>query len=361
MTLHTVLRITNLVQGVLIAGLLWLMPRLTRPDLYFSVTVAPGFRDGLEGASILRRYRAEIVAVSVLALACLAACSLGTAFRFTPLVLVAQLAASFLVFYRARARVLPHAAAPTSIREAEPFRPRRIPGGWVAACGPFILLAACAGYLWAHWQQIPLRFPVHWGVNGMPNRWAVRDPASVYFPLLTMAAALLPLTLLLYGMTHWVRPIHAGALAGARESRFRRTASVALLAVEYLIALEGSWIALHPLMPNLRPTGVFGTAALLLPLLGIVILVVMLVRLGQGGSRLPSSAGAAQISAEPIGDRTEDRYWLLGVIYFNRDDPAVLVEKRFGIGYTLNFARPMAWTIILLAVLLPVALTRLLH
>jgi uncharacterized membrane protein len=64
----------------------------------------------------------------------------------------------------------------------------------------------------------------------------------------------------------------------------------------------------------------------------------------------------------PVGDRTQDKYWKLGVFYFNRDDPAVVIEKRFGLGYTLNFARPITWIIILLALagaLTPVLASRL--
>jgi uncharacterized membrane protein len=47
-----------------------------------------------------------------------------------------------------------------------------------------------------------------------------------------------------------------------------------------------------------------------------------------------------------------------GVFYFNPDDPALLVPKRFGIGYTLNFGNPWSWVVlalILVAALLPVA------
>ena len=35
------------------------------------------------------------------------------------------------------------------------------------------------------------------------------------------------------------------------------------------------------------------------------------------------------------------------MVYINRDDPALLVPKRFGIGRTLNFGHPLAWVIIL--------------
>jgi uncharacterized membrane protein len=39
------------------------------------------------------------------------------------------------------------------------------------------------------------------------------------------------------------------------------------------------------------------------------------------------------------------------LIYYNRDDPSLLVEKRVGIGWTFNFAQPIvwAWTALMLA------------
>ncbi|HEX9038349.1 MAG TPA: DUF5808 domain-containing protein [Ktedonobacterales bacterium] len=38
--------------------------------------------------------------------------------------------------------------------------------------------------------------------------------------------------------------------------------------------------------------------------------------------------------------RGEERYWLGGVIYYNSDDPDLWVQKRYGRGWTLNFAHP---------------------
>lgn len=357
MTPLTAVRAISLTLGVLIAALHWFMPALTRPDLYFAVTVPPGLRHSAAGIAILRRYRGELVAVSLLALAALAACSFGPAPAFTPLLLLGQLAGSFFVFYRARARVRPHGVVAASMREAEPEdRSRTMPGGSLVASGPFLLIAACAGYLRVHWQEIPSRFPVHWGLGGMPDGWATRSLINVYRPLLVMSAALIPLTLLLYGMNHWVRPIRPPGVGGEPESRFQRTTSIAVLAVEYLIALEAAWIALHPLFPDLRVAGTAAMITLLLPLLVVIALVFALARLGQGGSRQSARAQPRQTSTEAVGDRTDDRYWLLGVIYFNRDDPAILIEKRFGVGYTLNFARPMSWSIVLLVLLLPAVL-----
>ena len=38
----------------------------------------------------------------------------------------------------------------------------------------------------------------------------------------------------------------------------------------------------------------------------------------------------------------DDRYWSGGIFYNNPDDPALFVEKRYGLGWTLNFGHPQA-------------------
>ena len=52
--------------------------------------------------------------------------------------------------------------------------------------------------------------------------------------------------------------------------------------------------------------------------------------------------------------RDEDHFWKLGIFYFNRADPALWVEKRFGSGWTVNLAKPMAWLFFLIILLIPI-------
>ncbi len=57
-------------------------------------------------------------------------------------------------------------------------------------------------------------------------------------------------------------------------------------------------------------------------------------------------------------------HWVAGVFYYNPGDPALWVEKRFGIGWTLNFARPASWFMlggILLVALAVIALPWIAH
>ncbi len=47
-----------------------------------------------------------------------------------------------------------------------------------------------------------------------------------------------------------------------------------------------------------------------------------------GGSRLPGPAGRRVLW--PSVNRDDDRFWKGGLIYINRDDPAIMVGNRFG-------------------------------
>lgn len=51
--------------------------------------------------------------------------------------------------------------------------------------------------------------------------------------------------------------------------------------------------------------------------------------------------------------RDDDRYWYGGFFYSNPDDPALFVEKRYGLGWTLNFGHPQARLVLIVSLLLP--------
>lgn len=63
---------------------------------------------------------------------------------------------------------------------------------------------------------------------------------------------------------------------------------------------------------------------------------------------LIGAIGFAVIAAAPKGQRPRDEEWKGGVFYSNRSDRALLVPKRFGVGYTLNFGNPWAWALLVL-------------
>lgn len=79
----------------------------------------------------------------------------------------------------------------------------------------------------------------------------------------------------------------------------------------------------------------------LLCILLIVGAIALSVAYGQNGSRLFRRMQDADTLAAD-----DDEHWKLGVFYVNRDDASLIVSKRFGIGWTVNFARPAVWAFI---------------
>ena len=214
-------------------------------------------------------------------------------------------------------------------------------GGWPLQLGPFALLGVAAAALWRRFDELPARVPVHVSITGEADRFAARSPVAVFGAL--AAGALLCALLAGIGLAlrRASRSVAASGEAERAEQAFKRLTMIVLVGAEYLVALSVAAIALSPLFAATR----------LLPWLSLlegaaaIAIVVALVRLGQGGTR--RAAPTAEAGA-PVGNRTRDERWKWGLFYADGDDPALFVEKRFGIGYTLNFGNPWSWAMLVL-------------
>ena len=318
---------------LLVGFLMFVVPRLTRPDLFFAVTVSPDFRRTVEGRRIKQRYQLIVVAATA------AAVLIETLARTELAAILVQTGGAALGLIMAHGMTLPHAATVSRTIEIDIAAPaERIPGGAVALLLPPFSLAVLAAWVQFNWHRLPEGFAVHWTLQGA-DRWVTTTPDSVHrfigehiFLCLMLAAGAL-------GIIYWSRRISTMGPRAERERMFRRHAIQLILVVEYFMAAP-PWIALTGGSPKLM--AVWGAA------LAIVVfaLSLRLIRSGQGGSRSAPSRNAA------VGDRTPDASWKLGIIYFNPADPSILVEKRFGIGYTLNLGNLKAWAAIAVMVVI---------
>ncbi|MEU9690154.1 DUF5808 domain-containing protein [Amycolatopsis japonica] len=78
------------------------------------------------------------------------------------------------------------------------------------------------------------------------------------------------------------------------------------------------------------------------------------VRAGDAGHRLPRAGDEPETRYE---QRDDDRHWYAaGMVYLNRNDPALLVHRRVGTYWTLNLGHPIAW-VVLAAVAVAAVLT----
>jgi len=126
-----------------------------------------------------------------------------------------------------------------------------------------------------------------------------------------------------------------GRAPGPERSR-RQGMVVPMTCFTWLLSLGACAMGLLPVMGTVSPGRVLlGTAVVSIALLGLVLWGLRRSGMLRAGDTPPTL---------PAYDGTPDAGWRGGgLIYFNRSDAAVVVPKRLGVGWTLNFARPLAW------------------
>lgn len=208
-------------------------------------------------------------------------------------------------------------------------------------------------FIFAFYDAIPNEIPINWDVNFEVNRtmekslWTILAlplfqvmliPVFYYsrYSILVSKQKLSPL-----------EPLEASA----KSRHFRQVWSNFLF-----------WMTLATqfLLSGLGLFSMFGQAGMGWIIFVITILYMVFViggtmylsyKYGQAGEKLLKE------DERYYKDTEEDGSWLWGVIYFNKEDPSIFVEKRFGIGPTLNLARYQAWlfvggTILLMIVMI---------
>jgi uncharacterized membrane protein len=317
---------------ILMSGLFHILPSLTRPDLFFAVTIAPEFRHTADARRILLKFRVIVWSFTLLAVALELVVGMAAA---AILLMVAGFLGALVDAHRA---ALQFAATPSSIREVDlSVPPERLPGGPIVALLPVLFLGALGAWIDFHWDRLPPQFPVHWGLHGA-DRWVTTTPRTVFGFLAIHALLCLLMAGIAWGLLHWSRRVSSTGPSCASESHFRGLVVRLLIANAYLLVFP-AWFGLFH--PSAAVANIWGLALTIV----IVVFSVLLIRAGQGGSRAMVAAGI------PVGDRTPDLSWKWGLIYFNPADPSIFVEKRFGIGYTLNFGNRWGWVALAVLVL----------
>ncbi|MGI2294986.1 DUF1648 domain-containing protein [Paenibacillus sp. GXUN7292] len=219
---------------------------------------------------------------------------------------------------------------------------------------PHILLiigTALTGVL--GYEHFPEIIPLKYNLSGEVINSAVKSYSSVLWPVVTQSVLLIIFIFVHYTIGRSKQLIESSDPEGSlqRNILFRRRWSAFMMISSFLFTALFFFIQLRWLL------GWNGIEQTIAPLAvtGFLIIgsIVLTVTTGQGGSRIKMANGAQGKSA-PAADL--DQYWKLGIIYFNPKDPALFVEKRFGVGMTMNFGRPTAWIVIVAIIALPLVM-----
>ena len=360
------LTVALVLEVIVVGGLLLIQPYIVRRGLLFGVYIGEERWAGDEARAITRRWTNGMLAGMGVGLVLgLLVVTLGGAPEPVGLLTctLVILLTSYGVYLRAYF---------TAKRLAVPGRPRAaatlVPDAAYSLLLPLLSLvvalaggAIAIGYAWLHYDSLPPVVPTHFGPSGRPDAWSPRSFWSVM--LLPLAALLIPAALgaaacLTARAKRAIRLSDKGASVAA-QMRFRGATASFLSGTVILVAVMTSTMSVFSVRSAMGASE--GLPAWTLAL--AVVLVVYAVggslyiafRYGQGGARLERETAGAPLT-NGVADNS---CWYLGGFYVNGNDPSILVEKRFGIGYTLNFGNPkaVALLVVFLAIVATIAIS----
>jgi len=202
-----------------------------------------------------------------------------------------------------------------------------------------VLLAAL------YYDQFPDQIATHYDLKGNADRLSDKSFWSVFMLNFIQLFLVAVFWLINTAIRKSKQQISFEAPEQSREQniRFRRIWSLFLIVMGLLMVLVLALFQFSPLIT--AHNGSMIAIATILPLAIVIGTFVLSFVTGQGGSKLKLNKGTPVKFNRQMKD--DDKYWTFGAIYYNPNDPAIFVEKRVGIGWTVNAGRPLGKAILI--------------
>jgi uncharacterized membrane protein len=356
----TVINLFLVGRVLLVGGILLILPRFMRKGLLFGAYVGEAMADEDAAQDLLGNWNRGCLLVMASAL--LVGLGISVAghpvtgnLTGTGVLLLGALVLYLRVYSRARA-LAPPVAAQQAAKASAPLvggEPTRTSFAKVAL--GFCILASLAAYAYA--------VVSYKGMTGSVS--SLDSPRSdmpfftiIFVPSLNlMLSPILALMALLTANAK--RSVRGGSGGGSVEAQnaFRATMTNLLSWAALLVCAFLTLLSVQVVRIGVSDVRSLGAVTLLLA--GVVILFLfgnlirIVKRYGQGGALLERGTVEAPLT-NGLADNT---HWVWGLFYVDRDDPSIMVEKRFGIGYALNWGNRTAVLIVAAFVVLCLSLT----
>ena len=223
---------------------------------------------------------------------------------------------------------------------------------WVTMLASLLCIAAGAIIVASHWSAIPDPVPVHWNGSMEADNWSDKSIGSVFFSSFVALALLGLFAIICSFIAHSeVSPRSERNI----KARVRNEANLALTntgmgILTLLISAGMAFTQVTGPVPQFqRFNGVAIITMLVLAVGGSIGLVAFLL---YKQSQLSEQLRGIRFPDEDKESPDNDHLYKWGVMYYNPEDPAVLVDKRFGTGMSFNYARWQAKVFLSLVVII---------
>ncbi|MGN7300443.1 DUF1648 domain-containing protein [Ferdinandcohnia sp. SAFN-114] len=217
---------------------------------------------------------------------------------------------------------------------------------WYVFLVPILITVGVIGYTISQYTLLPDQIPTHWGINGEADAFTDKTPVSaVSSPLMLLVMQVMFLAIIISTKKSGIKLSATATNASRlRQLTLRKYTSWLLFLTSILLTGMFSFFQLRTIHPDI----VDGTIVMAVPIIFLVITlgstVAFALKVGRSDKRSIDEAAAG------ITDYDDDKHWVGGLFYVNKNDPSIFVEKRFGVGWTINFGNPIGYLIILIPI-----------
>lgn len=199
-----------------------------------------------------------------------------------------------------------------------------------------------------NYDRFPDTIAMQFDFQGNIIRSAAKSYRAVLIPNITQVQITLLFLFINWTILKSKQQTYAGDVERSvrQNTLFRRRWSLFIILSGLALIFMLSFVQLNMLYPQNMQA--FLMICIAIPVFIVVFAMILSFTTGQGGSRIGRAAGGSKV--QPVND---DAHWKFGFVYFNPQDPSVFVEKRMGIGWTINFANPVGWitlTVVIVAI-----------
>lgn len=337
-----------------------LTPKLTRKEIYFGVRIPEEQLENEKLKKIYREYIGNNIIVLILYTIVYSLLLLNLNQLFVPLQSVGiflYLVITFYIYYIANKKVKDikeksgwykdkRSAVVVDTNFSKEKGNKMLASPWWFLI-PVVIIIGNIITAFNVYDRIPDIFAIHWNTLGQADSWVKKSYKSILL-IPAMQCFITIVMFFTFKIIGWSKQqISASNPEISKEQNriFRYRWSIYIIAMAVIMNLFFTFINLNTLQVIKSNNKTMMVYSLSFAVIGCIGSLIMSIKTGQGGSRVRIQNGEGKLNN--LIDRDDDRYWKLGnSIYINKDDPSLFVEKRFGIGWTMNFGRIESITIL---------------
>ncbi|CEN90353.1 membrane protein [[Clostridium] sordellii] len=198
-------------------------------------------------------------------------------------------------------------------------------------------------YVAINYNNLPETIPTHWGPNGKADAFGPKNFKSVFFINIIDLGMVLMLSYIGVGTIGYRSYIDTQNKEENRKKALKYLNNIGYSLFIITISVQAT-TSINPILmvKNMDMPMILFFIVIFVPILASILLIYNFIMLSTLKSKNKNNYMI----------ESDDEKWIYGFIYYNKEDPSFMVEKRIGAGWTFNMAHKSAKIIIIFLILI---------